>query len=404
MMEEKEYLLQEVIRDRNAYQWLSDEWRADPDIARASIEKFGITLAFAPLRMKEDPELALLAVKANGLALDFVHPHLVKTDVEICITAIGNNSNVFELLTPVMRMREDVLLALLKSRWGYSSFRNHVPDNLLRKKDFMRQVVAIEGRMLELAPSRIYLDPEIASIAARKSGRFAFKHLDECLEIPAVMQELELLQAACEAKMDAYILEEDPRKKEKLYWEVSRFDSDFGIRSTRSERNAYSEKEEVPDKEPKGIRIFLMNDDIAMAKTAGPDGQDPLRLDAIFHSENTSFGGWSYALSLQLKEKLHLQATLVSTPLIDRTSEISIREQASAITRHILDTCKQNNWHRIRLTNFTYLRSSQFETFWGIALEIQAQEDDHALTIYMDIDPDFVKSKHGDQLDLLGPI
>jgi hypothetical protein len=90
--------------------------------------------------------------------------------------------------------------------------------------------------------------------------------------------------------------------------------------------------------------------------------------------------------------------------VIDRSSTVSIREQASAITREILDTCKQNNWHRIRLTNFTYLKSSQFETFWGIALEIQAQEDDHALTIYMDIDPEFVKGKNGDQLDVLrGP-
>jgi hypothetical protein len=144
-----------------------------------------------------------------------------------------------------------------------------------------------------------------------------------------------------------------------------------------------------------------MNDDLAMAKTAGPDGQDPLRIDALFHTENTSFGGWSYALSQELKEKLHLQATLVSTPLIDRTSEVSIRAQASAITRSILDTCKQNNWHRIRLTNFTYLKSSQFETFLGIADEVEEQESSHALTIYMDIDPEFIKRKYGSELDSL---
>ncbi|MEN9703415.1 MAG: hypothetical protein RLZZ209_843, partial [Bacteroidota bacterium] len=79
-MEEKEYLLQEVSRDRRAYQWLSDEWRADEDIARASIQKFGITLAYAPLWMKADREIAMLAVKANGLAIEFVHPDVVNTD------------------------------------------------------------------------------------------------------------------------------------------------------------------------------------------------------------------------------------------------------------------------------------------------------------------------------------
>jgi hypothetical protein len=301
-------------------------------------------------------------------------------------------------------MREDILIALLKSSWGFRPFKKHVPDKLLRNKDFMKQVVAINGRMLEYAPASIYMDPEVACIAARNCGRFAFKRLEECFEIPEVMREFELLQAACEAKMDEYIVEQDPKKKDRLFYDVINFESDLGIRSFRSDRNAFSEKEEVPEKEPKGIRFFLMNDDVAMAKAADADGNDPLRIDAIFHSENTSFGGWSYALSQQLKEKLHLQATLVCTPLIDRKSEVSIREQASAITRGILATCKQNDWHRIRLTNFTYLKSSQFETFWGIALEIQAQEDNHALTIYMDIDPDFVKSKNGDQLDLLvGP-
>jgi hypothetical protein len=97
MMEEKEYLLQEVSRDRHAYQWLSDEWRADIDVARASIKKFGITLAHAPMWMKADRDLAMLAVKANGLAIEFVHPDIVKTDVEICITALERESDVIDL-------------------------------------------------------------------------------------------------------------------------------------------------------------------------------------------------------------------------------------------------------------------------------------------------------------------
>ena len=404
MMEEKQYLLDEVRREKRTYQFLSDEWRADEDISRASIEKFGVTLAFAPLWMKADRQFALLAVKANGLAIEFVHPDLVKSDVEICLKALEKESNVIDFLSPTMRMREDVLLALLKSSWGFRSFKKYVPDTLLRNKEFMKQVVAINGRMLEYSPSRIYMDPEVSCIAARNCGRFAFKRLDECLEIPEVMKEFERMQEACEAKMDAYILEQNPKKKDELFYELIKFESDLGIRSFRSDNFAYSEKEELPDKEPKGIRFFMMSDDISMAKSAGPDGIDPMRIDAVFHSENTGFGGYSYALSLRLKEKLHLNATLVSLPLIDRTSNVSIREQASAIMQGILDTCKQNNWHRIRLTNFTYLKSCQFETFWGIAQVIQEQEQNHALSIYMDIDPDFVKSKNGDQLDLLtGP-
>lgn len=403
-MEEKQYLIEEVRRDNRVYQFLSDEWRADPDVARASIEKHGITLAFAPLWMKSDRELAMLAVRASGSAINFVHPDLVKTDLELCVTAIEMEADMIEFLNPEMRMTEDVLLALLKNNWGDRGFKRYVPDALLRNKAFMKKVVAINGRMLGLATSKVYMDPEVACIAARNCGRFAFKRLDFCLEIPEVMQEFERLQQECEAKMDAFIAEVDLRKKEKLYWEMMKYESDFGIRSIRSANYVYSESEVVPDKEPEGIRLFMMSDDKSMSVFAGEDGEDPMHIDALFHTENTSFGGFSFALAQQLKENLHLNATLVSTPVIDRTSAISIREQASAITREILDTCKQNNWHRIRLTNFTYLKSSQFETFWGIALEIQEQQENHALTIYMDIDPEFVKGKNGDQLDVLrGP-
>jgi len=69
--------------------------------------------------------------------------------------------------------------------------------------------------------------------------------------------------------------------------------------------------------------------------------------------------------------------------------------------KFILDSCRQQEWQRIRLTNFTYLKSSQFETFLGIVAEIQEQESDHSLTIYMDIDPEFIKGKYGAELDSL---
>ncbi len=64
-MEEKLLLWDRVKRDRSAFQFLPDHYRSDQDIALASIEAFGITLAFAPLAMKMDRQIALTAVKAN---------------------------------------------------------------------------------------------------------------------------------------------------------------------------------------------------------------------------------------------------------------------------------------------------------------------------------------------------
>ena len=69
--------------------------------------------------------------------------------------------------------------------------------------------------------------------------------------------------------------------------------------------------------------------------------------------------------------------------------------------KFILDTSKEKSWQRVRLTNFTFLKSSQFETFLGIADEIEEQESDHSLAIYLDIDPEFIKRKYGPELDLL---
>ena len=42
-----------------------------------------------------------------------------------------------------------------------------------------------------------------------------------------------------------------------------------------------------------------------------------------------------------------------------------------------------------------------FETFLGIADEVEEQESDHSLAIYLDIDPEFIKRKYGSELDSL---
>jgi hypothetical protein len=406
-MEEKILILDQVVRDRKAYQFLSDDWRADLDVARASIGKHGITLAFAPVLFKKDRDIALLAVKANGLAIDFVHPELVASDVDLCVAAVNQKSESIEFMPIAMRMNQAVLIALLGCKiFGYGLFKKYVPDALLRNAAFMLRAVSLNGRLLKLASSHVYSLPQVACAAARSVGRLAFKHLEECFEIPEVMEVLESMQAECEKKMDEYLLEADPKKKESLYWEVIQYESDFGIKSVRSERYASTpnlKHEPILETEEEGIRVYFMNDDVAMSHLADDFGNDPMKIDAVFHSANTGLGGFSYALAQQLKEKLHLHATLVMIPLIDRTSSVSICQQAKGIMTEILEECKRNNWHRIRLTNFTYLKSSQFETFLGIGQVLTEQEDQHALTIYLDIDPDFVKGKYGDELNFLGP-
>lgn len=404
MSNEKLLIVDQVIRDPKAYQFLSDAWRADVDVARASIGKHGITLAFAPLHLKQDREMAYLAVQANGLAIDFVHPDLVSSDLNLCIKAVKKHADAIELLPAAMRIHEEVLIALLGCQiFGHGLFKQYVPDALLRNAAFMLRAVSLNGRLLKMASSRVYMRPEVACAAARNCGRFAFKRLEECYEIPAVLEVLESMQAECEAKMDAYLMEVDPKKKEALYWEVIRYESDFGIRSIRSERYAYRQQDLEEEKEAKGIRVFMMSDEVSMATCVDAEGKDPMKIDAIFHSANTSLGGFSYALAQQLKEKLHVDATLVSSPLIDRSSKVSVCQQARNIMSEILSICKERNWHRIRITHFTYLQSSQFETFLGIGEEVMEQEDQHALTIYFDIDPAFVKGKYGGQVDLLGP-
>ncbi len=402
-MEEKLLLLDRVKRDRSVFQFLPDHFRADQDIALASIEAFGITLAFAPLAMKMDRKIAMSAVKANGLAIEFVHPDIAQNDIELCLAAVKNDVDAVELMAPSMRMNEKILLALLENDFGSWEFKKYVPDDLLANEEFMKQVVSLNGRLLGMAPSHIYLNPHIAILAARNCGRFAFKRLKECFEIPELMQELERMQADCETLIDQFLVEKDSKKKEKLYWDIVAYESDFGIRSSRSGKFAFSDKDLVLQKEPDGIRVFMMSDEHSMTKTVDSEGNDPMKIDAIFHTENMSFGGFSYALALRLQESLHRGAQLISTPLIDRSGDQSIYQQARAIMRDILHQCQANQWHRIRLTNFTYLKSSQFETFLGIGDELSEQEDEHAISIYMDIDPAFVKGKFGDQLDLLGP-
>ena len=176
MSNEKLLIVDQVQRDPKAYQFLSDSWRADVDVAQASISKHGTSLAFAPLHFKNDREMAYSAVKANGLAIEFVHPDLVSSDLDLCILAVKTHANAIELLPANMRMHEEVLIALLGCRiFGYGLFKQYVPYALLRNAGFMLRAVSLNGRLLKMASSRVYMRPEIAAAAARNCGRFAFK-------------------------------------------------------------------------------------------------------------------------------------------------------------------------------------------------------------------------------------
>lgn len=397
MMEEKAYLLDLVVRDKSAYQFLSDAWRGDMDVARASIEKHGNTLAFAPLHMKLNPELAQLAVKESGVAIEFVHPDLKASDLALCIAAVGQNSNAINLLPEAMRTHPDVLLALLACpSSGYRMFIRYAPRELLRKVSFMLRVVRLNGRLLEFAPERIYMNPKVASAAANQCGRFAFRHIQSCFLIPEVLEALERIQATCESNMDAYLRENDQRKKARLYWNKVRYDVEFGVKSVRSDELACTPhliKDTIRDVEPDGIRVFMMSDDFSLDICLDHHGNDPLKIDAIFHSENTHVGEYSYSLAVKLKNELHLRAAMAPTLWIDSSSTVSVYEQTKLVFRAILMACKENNWHRIRLTNFTNMAANQFGTLLAIGEEVKSQENQMALSIYMDIDPSYVKGQ-----------
>ena len=112
----------------------------DIDVAKAAIEKNGITIKFFDTSIKKNKQLALEAIKRNGSAIGYVDPSLgLSDDINVVKMAIDSNPYSIRYASDRLKKNEDVALYAIKTN---CSAIDVLHSSLLANKKFILKVMS----------------------------------------------------------------------------------------------------------------------------------------------------------------------------------------------------------------------------------------------------------------------
>jgi hypothetical protein len=187
LKDNKEFILQCIAINGYALACASDRLKDDPQVALAAIKNWAYLREASP-RLKDDTDFVLQCIAINGNNLAYASDRL-KDDPEVALAAIKNNASLREagprlkddkafvlqciaiddyaLAYASDRLKDDpeVALAAIKN---HGSLREASP-RLKDDTDFVLQCIAINGSNLAYTSDRFKDDPEVV-FAAIKNG------------------------------------------------------------------------------------------------------------------------------------------------------------------------------------------------------------------------------------------
>ena len=155
----------------SGFEFVSSELRDDKEFALKVVGKNRGNIQFVSNRLKDDFDVALSAVRPYGAALKFLSPRLMESDYLRYVAYTDPNETLVPLGTiPNKKEILDCPSLLILS------------DTKLREdRDFLLELVAIDGAIIQFASDRIK-DDDYVVFAAEKNRKGAYIHASERLK------------------------------------------------------------------------------------------------------------------------------------------------------------------------------------------------------------------------------
>ena len=231
---DRDYLLEIVSLDAYCLEFFSEELKQDEQIVLAAAKHFGdaalefgadkfktnkniITeavkssskvLSFLAENEKNDKNLVITAVKHHGYALQYASEEL-RNDKDVVITAVGHNGNALQYASEELQNDKDMAMAALinsTEAFEYVSERlqsdkefilhaigqkdedavdddldsyisDNIPEKLKADKDFVLEMVKVNGMVLGCVSDELKVDKDVVMLAVKNNGK-AYAHFE----------------------------------------------------------------------------------------------------------------------------------------------------------------------------------------------------------------------------------
>ncbi|CAJ1443868.1 unnamed protein product [Effrenium voratum] len=204
---DRDVVLAAVRSCGQALKFIEDErLREDPEVALAAVRSDFTAFQHVPFQLKTDRTIALAAVKQSARIFKSL-PETVKSDREVALAAVQNDGFLLNLITQELQHDRDIVLAAVSN----SAVLGYACVEMQEDREVVLAAVRHEGTMLQYSSGKLKSDAEVVLTAVKHNG-FAVVYADGklrcCREVmlEAVRNSGSVLQwAPEELKMDLQV-------------------------------------------------------------------------------------------------------------------------------------------------------------------------------------------------------
>jgi hypothetical protein len=180
---DKKLVITAVDHNGYALQYASEQLRNDKDVVIAAVRNYGNALEYASEQLQNDKDLVITAVRTNGDALQYASEEL-QNDKDVAMVALINSTEAFEYVSERLQSDKEFILHAIGQKDEDavdddldSYISDNIPEKLKADKDFVLQMVKVNGMVLGCVSDELKVDKEVVTLAVKNNGK-AYAHFE----------------------------------------------------------------------------------------------------------------------------------------------------------------------------------------------------------------------------------
>jgi RNA binding exosome subunit len=180
---DKNLVITAVKHHGYALQYASEELRNDKDVVITAVGHNGNALQYASEELQNDKDVVITAVGHNGNALQYASEEL-QNDKDVAMAALINSTEAFKYISERLQSDKEFILHAIGQK-DVDAFdddldsyiSDNIPEKLKSEKDFVLQMVSVNGMALGCVADELKVDKEVVTLAVKNNGK-AYAHFE----------------------------------------------------------------------------------------------------------------------------------------------------------------------------------------------------------------------------------
>jgi len=180
---DKKLVITAVDHNGYALQYASEQLRNDKDVVIAAVRNYGNALEYASEQLQNDKDLVITAVRTNGDALQYASEEL-QNDKDVAMAALINSTEAFEYVSERLQSDKEFILHAIGQKDVDavdddldSYISDNIPEKLKADKDFVLEMVKVNGMVLGCVSDELKVDKDVVMLAVKNNGK-AYAHFE----------------------------------------------------------------------------------------------------------------------------------------------------------------------------------------------------------------------------------